>query len=74
VIYILSVITYLYVTFKFKMASLISREFPSTHRASSLNDFFVERKIGDGAYSQVFKVIRKSDQREYAMKQVSPLK
>jgi serine/threonine protein kinase len=56
------------------MASLISREFPSTHRASSLNDFFVERKIGDGAYSQVFKVIRKSDQREYAMKQVSPLK
>ena len=27
-------------------------------------------KIGDGAYSQVFKVIRMSDLKEYALKQV----
>ena len=55
------------------MASLIPRELPNTHRGSSLNDFFIEKKIGDGAYSQVFKVVRKSDNREYALKQVSAI-
>jgi serine/threonine protein kinase len=35
-----------------------------------LKDFHVEKKIGDGAYSVVYAVIRKSDLKEYALKQV----
>lgn len=42
-------------------------------KASSLKDFHVEKKIGDGAYSVVFQVIRKSDLKEYALKQVTQL-
>jgi len=35
-----------------------------------LKDFHIEKKIGDGAYSIVFQVMRKSDFQEYALKQV----
>ena len=35
-----------------------------------LKDFHVEKKIGEGAYSIVYAVIRKSDLKEYALKQV----
>jgi NIMA (never in mitosis gene a)-related kinase len=47
------------------MTGLISRENQTT-----LKDFHIERKIGDGAYSQVFQVMRRSDSKEYALKQV----
>lgn len=36
----------------------------------SLNDFEVVQKIGEGAFSTVYKVIRKSDQMMYALKKV----
>ena len=38
--------------------------------ASSLRDFEVLSKIGDGAFSQVFKVRRRSDGQIYALKKV----
>jgi serine/threonine protein kinase len=37
---------------------------------SSLSDFEVVKKIGEGAFSSVYKVIRKSDQLMYALKKV----
>lgn len=36
----------------------------------SLRDFVVLNKIGDGAYSEVFKVKRISDGKHYAIKKV----
>lgn len=36
-----------------------------------MRDFFVKSKIGEGAYSIVYKVTRKSDGKTYALKQVS---
>lgn len=36
----------------------------------SLDDFDVERKLGEGAYSSVFKVRRISDGQDYAMKNI----
>ena len=36
-----------------------------------LNDFDVVKRIGDGAYSQVFKVRRKADGCVYALKKVN---
>lgn len=37
---------------------------------SSLNDFQIIKKLGDGAYSQVYKVRRQEDQAVYALKKV----
>jgi serine/threonine protein kinase len=37
----------------------------------SMDDFKIVKKIGEGAFSKVFRVIRKSDNTEYALKQVS---
>lgn len=39
--------------------------------ATRLSDFYVLEKIGDGAYSEVFKVRRHTDQKIYALKKVS---
>jgi NIMA (never in mitosis gene a)-related kinase len=41
----------------------------------SIKDFKILNKIGDGAYSTVYKVLRHSDNTEYALKKVkmSPL-
>ena len=35
-----------------------------------LDDFIVEKKLGTGSYSEVFKVTRKSDGEIYALKKV----
>lgn len=35
-----------------------------------LNDFFIIEKIGDGAYSEVYKVKRLNDGKVYALKKV----
>lgn len=35
-----------------------------------INDFEIKQKLGEGSYSQVYKVVRKSDQAVYAMKKV----
>lgn len=42
----------------------------------SLSDFDVFEKLGEGAFSTVFKVVRKSDKQVYALKKVrfGPLK
>jgi len=40
-------------------------------KKTTLDDFEVIKKIGDGAYSQVFKVRRKVDGVFYALKRVS---
>lgn len=40
------------------------------HKLSNLNDFIVMDKIGDGAYSNVFKVRRIEDHCFYALKKV----
>lgn len=37
---------------------------------SSLKDFDVLNKLGEGAFGQVFKVKRKKDAKEYALKKV----
>lgn len=42
-----------------------------TQNMSSLNDFIVLGKIGEGAYSSVHKVKRISDENIYALKKVS---
>jgi NIMA (never in mitosis gene a)-related kinase len=36
-----------------------------------MEDFKIVKKIGEGAFSKVYRVIRKSDNTEYALKQVS---
>jgi len=38
---------------------------------SSLKDFEVINKLGEGAFGQVFKVKRKKDSKEYALKKVN---
>ena len=35
-----------------------------------MNEFTVMSKLGSGAFSDVFKVVRKSDQKLYALKKV----
>jgi NIMA (never in mitosis gene a)-related kinase len=37
---------------------------------TSLQDFQIERKLGEGAFSIVYKVFRQSDRKEYALKKV----
>lgn len=37
---------------------------------TKLQDFFILEKIGDGAYSEVFKVRRLNDKKIYALKKV----
>lgn len=37
---------------------------------TSIKDFEVLRKLGDGSFSQVYQVLRKSDSQLYAMKKV----
>lgn len=39
-------------------------------KQSSLRDFEVISKLGEGAFGQVFKVKRKADGKEYALKKV----
>lgn len=39
-------------------------------KQSSLRDFEVLNKLGEGAFGQVFKVKRKVDGKEYALKKV----
>ncbi len=41
-------------------------------KLSSLKDFEVQTKLGEGAFGQVFKVKRKQDGKEYALKKVTP--
>lgn len=41
-----------------------------TTSAGKLTDFTIIKKLGDGAYSSVYKVKRNSDQQIYALKQV----
>ena len=38
---------------------------------TSMSDFTILSKIGTGAFSEVYKVFRKSDRKEYALKKVS---
>lgn len=40
----------------------------SLEYSSSLSDFKIVKKIGEGAFSQVYRVIRISDNIEYALK------
>lgn len=37
---------------------------------SSLKDFTIKEKLGEGSFSSVYKVTRKSDGKDYAMKKV----
>lgn len=39
--------------------------------STRMSDFLVMEKIGDGAYSEVYKVKRLSDNKVYALKKVS---
>jgi NIMA (never in mitosis gene a)-related kinase len=39
-------------------------------KQSNLRDFEVLSKLGEGAFGQVFKVRRKADGKEYALKKV----
>ena len=39
-------------------------------KLSNLRDFDVVNKLGEGAFGQVFKVKRKADGKEYALKKV----
>ena len=41
--------------------------------SSKLSDFFIHKKLGDGAYSSVYKVWRLDDNEEYALKKVKML-
>ena len=43
---------------------------PPSQRASTISDFEVVEKIGDGAYSNVYRVRRYEDNQKYAMKKV----
>ena len=38
--------------------------------ATKMSDFTILNKIGSGAFSEVYKVQRKSDRKEYALKKV----
>ncbi len=40
------------------------------NKQSTLADFNVQNKLGEGAFGQVYKVIRKADGKEYALKKV----
>ena len=40
----------------------------------SINDFQILQKLGDGSYSQVYKVRRLEDNQQYALKKVKMLK
>jgi NIMA (never in mitosis gene a)-related kinase len=42
--------------------------------AATLSDFQIIKKLGDGAYSSVYKVRRAEDQSVYALKKVKMLK
>lgn len=42
-------------------------------KLSCLRDFEVQSKLGEGAFGQVYKVKRKADGKEYAMKKVVKL-
>jgi len=42
-------------------------------QGSRISDFTIIKKLGDGAYSSVFKVKRKGDTEEYALKNVKML-
>ena len=39
-------------------------------KQSCLRDFEVQNKLGEGAFGQVYKVKRKADSKEYALKKV----
>ena len=41
---------------------------------SSMKDFEIIKKLGDGSFAEVFKVKRLADQEEYAMKKVKLMK
>ena len=43
---------------------------PPSQRTSNINDFEIVEKIGDGAYSNVYRVRRYEDNQKYAMKKV----
>ena len=38
--------------------------------STTMNDFMLINKIGTGAFSEVYKVVRKSDKQTYALKKV----
>jgi NIMA (never in mitosis gene a)-related kinase len=44
-------------------------------QTTTIKDFQIVNKLGEGAYSQVYKVVRYSDKQQYALKKVnmSPL-
>ena len=48
----------------------INRQLAPLHK-TKVSDFDVVKRIGDGAYSQVFKVRRKADGCVYALKKVN---
>ena len=43
----------------------------SEQSASKISDFTILNKLGTGAFSEVFKCVRKSDSKTYALKKVS---
>ena len=44
---------------------------PPTKKISSIDDFIMGEKLGDGAYSSVYRVKRKEDGEFYALKKVN---